>query len=331
MNANNWCSIIFNSSVSFKERCRKVFRFQIENNRIYQKFSETLGYKNPENILPEELPLLPIRAFKKKKITAGHISHQTVFKSSGTGSMEQSRHYVHNTEIYQEAISREFYRHFPKDLYSVLCYLPGYSDNPYSSLIWMMKYLISKDETGLSGFWDGYDFNPSKWEYNVKKSGKKPLLFGAAFGLLDLTEQSGVFFDQPVEIIETGGMKTYRREMTKEKLREKIGSFFHISPQSIHSEYGMCELLSQMYAIGSEWYTAPEWVRVSIRDADNPQRICAAGKEGKIGIIDLANVYSCPFILTEDRGVADDTGRFKVLGRWNPDNPRGCNFLIDHD
>ena len=331
MNKKDWSTYIFDPAISFSERCREAYQFQKGRNRFYSKFSEVLGYAKSTEIEPDKIPLLPIRAFKQGKILTEGSFPEIAFKSSGTGSMEQSIHYVHDTLIYKQAINRAFYTRFPKDKYALLCHLPGYNENPDSSLIWMMKHLISEDKSGLSTFRDEYAMNPEKWEYQVKKSGKITLLFGAAFGLIDLIEGGSYLFKEPVEIIETGGMKTYRREITKKELRNTIAEYFQVPLESIHSEYGMCELLSQMYALGSEWFTAPEWVQVTIRDPENPGRICSAGEEGKIGIIDLANIYSCPFILTEDRGVADESGRFKVLGRWNHDNPRGCNFLIDRD
>jgi hypothetical protein len=331
MDTKGWSEYIFDSSLSFTERCLEVYRFQKEKNQVYNFFSAALGYTGATLTGHEEVPLLPIRAFNQGIISVDGVSHQLVFKSSGTSGMNQSSHYIHDTTLYMRAVNKEFYTHFPVEKYALICYMPGYRDNPHSSLIWMAQYLISRDRSGLASFWENGEFNLGKWEEQVNKSGKIPLLFGAAFGLLNIIDNGKSPFSGPVEIIETGGMKTFKREITKEQLRKKLSEGFCIPQGSIHSEYGMCELLSQMYAIGDEWFTAPNWVWVTIRDPENPRRICNPGEEGKIGIIDLANVYSCPFILTDDRGVADESGRFKVLGRWNIDDPRGCNFLIDRD
>ncbi len=331
MKKKDWAGLLFDDSVSFNERCSKAFSFQKKRNQIYGLFLSALGYNDSEPSGPQEIPLMPIRAFRQAIITVDNASPQLVFKSSGTAGMNRSSHFIHDVKMYTRAISLEFYNHFPGDKYALLCYMPGYSENPDSSLIWMANYLVSGDESGLSIFWDPEKVSAAEWENRVIKAGKIPLIFGAAFGLLDLIEQHETHFTGPVEIIETGGMKTYRREMSKKQLRQRLSEGFSIPQHSVHSEYGMCELLSQMYAIGNEWFSAPQWAQVTIRDPEDPKRICSPGEEGKIGIIDLANIYSCPFILTDDMGVADVYGRFRVLGRWHDNDPRGCNFLIDRD
>jgi hypothetical protein len=331
MNTKAWADFIFDESVSFDERCLEVYRFQKEKNQVFNRFSTVLGFYGTELPVTENIPLLPIRAFNQGIISVDDVDHELVFQSSGTTGMNQSSHYIHDSNLYVQAISRGFYAHFPKEKYALICYMPGYRKNTKSSLIWMAEYLISQDDTGLARFFDNDAKDIDKWEIMVKERGRIPLLFGAAFGLIDIIDSGKSPFSVPFEIIETGGMKTYRREITKKRLRKKLSDGFSVPLRSIHSEYGMCELLSQMYAIGDEWFTAPHWVQVTIRNPEYPEKTCSPGVEGKIGIIDLANVYSCPFILTDDRGVSDDSGRFKVLGRWNNDDPRGCNFLIDRD
>ncbi|MEX0994635.1 MAG: hypothetical protein WD599_03845, partial [Balneolaceae bacterium] len=198
-----------------------------------------------------------------------------------------------------------------------------------SSLVWMLNDLIRRDETGLSKFLD-LDAPLQYEELKEVESADKPfILFGAAFGLLDLIERERIKLPDHSIVIETGGMKTRKREMGKEKLQAILAEGFGLPAGSIHSEYGMCELLSQAYSKGDLWFESVPWMKVTIRDPKNPDRVCEAGEEGKIGVLDLANLYSCSFLLTEDRGVADSNDRFQVLGRWNPENLRGCNFLID--
>ena len=321
---------IFNSGISFADRLKEVYSYQIANNPVYRDFSNVLGFNEVSIIDLESVPLLPIRAFQLRRITTVISDADLIFKSSGTTGMLQSTHYVADRTLYQTAISEAFYSHFPKEKYALLCYMPGYLDNPHSSLIWMAAYLIKNDDCGLSTMYHDTE-NIDEWISNVLDKGKIPLLFGAAFGLLDLIDENKINISNQFEIIETGGMKTHRREMSKTELRKQLSDGFDVAPSNIHSEYGMCELLSQMYAIGDEWFTTPHWVQITIRDPRNPGRICKPGEEGKIGIIDLANLYSCPFILTDDKGVSDENGRFQVLGRWNSDNLRGCNFLIDRD
>lgn len=330
MSESDWHSIIFDSTIPFADRTQLVLDYQLQKNEIYHDFAAVFGVEKHAKYTSGEIPLLPIRAFRLGELFTSHSKPELEFKSSGTSDMLRSTHFVADPILYQKASATEFCRHFPLEKYAVLFCLPGYAENRYSSLIWMADYLMSLDESGLSGYYKN-KIEADIWIEHVHKAAKKPLLFGAAFGLLDLIDDGTAFNIKDLDIIETGGMKTHRREVSKSELRIKLCKGFEIEDQHIHSEYGMCELLSQMYAIGSEWFTSPHWVNVTVRKADNPDEICAPGEEGIIGIIDLANVYSCPFILTEDKGVMNKKGEFKVLGRWNADDLRGCNFLIDRD
>lgn len=323
--------LIFNSSASFEERCSRVFQFQAERNPFLKRFFEPFGLKPTSNPSPKEIPLMPIRAFKDRKIVVESEGNdpELIFKSSGTSEMSRSTHYILSRQFYETAILEEFKKYFPFDEYITLFYLPGYDQNPYSSLIWMAKYLVGSDPSGESQFVSLDEL--TEIDSLFQSNDKKILLFGAAFGLIDLAESGKIEPIDGLEILETGGMKTHRREMDKTELRQILSDGFEVPLNKIHSEYGMCELLSQMYSIGDEWFQTPHWVRVSVRDPKNPSRICDVGEEGKIGIIDLANIYSCPYILADDRGVMNSSGRFKVLGRWNPNDLRGCNFLIDNE
>ncbi len=308
-----------------------MFQYQAEKNPVLNTFFEVFGLRPDSKVNPDEIPLLPIRAFKEMPILCEGLKPELVFKSSGTSGMERSSHQIADPNIYKISIEKEFYRHFPANQYALICHLPGYRQNPDSSLIWMAQHLVNIDPDGLNTFLPDDPDEFYKWKERVQKKGKKILLFGAAFGLLDLAEDQQVEFPETTEILETGGMKTHHREMTKSELRDTLSEGFGIKPGQIHSEYGMCELLSQMYALSGEWFTTPHWVRVTIRNSDNPSKFCNPGEEGKIGIIDLANLHSCSFILTEDRGVMNEKGDFKVLGRWHPENLRGCNFLVDQE
>ncbi|MCG2588665.1 LuxE/PaaK family acyltransferase [Rhodohalobacter sulfatireducens] len=322
--------LIFDLSIPFEERCSKIFEFQSLFNSIYGRFIEPFGLKPTDKPDPQDIPLFPIRGFKDGRILIETDKEpDLIFKSSGTSNMSRSIHRILSRQIYEKAILEEFKKHFPFNEYIVLFHLPGYDQNPYSSLIWMANYLIKSDPSGSSQFVTRENLDELKFQFQNRE--KKILLFGAAFGLMDIIESGNFEPVEHLEILETGGMKTHRREMTKPELRHALSDGFDVATDNIHSEYGMCELLSQMYATGGEWFETPHWVQVSIRDPKNPSRICEPGEEGKIGIIDLANIHSCSFILTDDRGVMDHKGRFKVLGRWNPEDLRGCNFLIDHE
>jgi hypothetical protein len=322
---------IFDSNLAFSERLKIVLDFQLQKNPAYKSFADTFGIKNSDGADAERIPLIPVRAFRDLRLMTEDHEPDLVFRSSGTGSMKRSTHFIADKRLYETAIETGFDTHFNSKTCSILAYTPGYNENPDSSLVWMLNHLIGRDESGLSRFLPlGEPLNKETVQ-SITEAGRKPVLFGAAFGLLDLLEMESEPLPSGSCIIETGGMKTHRREIEKAVLRKKLADGFALPETAVHSEYGMCELLSQCYAIGSEWFTSPHWLRVTIRCEDDPMAICEPGDEGKIGIIDLANVYSCPFLLTDDMGVADENGRFRVLGRWNRSGIRGCNFLIDRD
>lgn len=325
---------IFDNTLSFEEKTLRVFRFQRKNNPVFKRFCDALEIPTSASI--NEIPLLPIEAFKETKVvTTAENSASNIqeieFHSSGTSGMDRSKHIVTNPEIYRESIIRGMQHFYDLDEFVIRAYTPGYNENPNSSLIWMLNTLIERERSGTSTFLE-LGKSPDKSELDqIQRSGKKLMLFGAAFGLLDMLEKGSVQLPEDTVILETGGMKTHRREMTKEDLHQKLAEGFGLSTSQIHSEYGMTELLSQAYAKGSLWFESEPWMKVSIRDPKDPMKEVDHGEEGLIGVFDLANVYSCSFILTGDKGIQQEDGKFQVLGRWNPKNLRGCNFLIDQD
>jgi len=324
-------SVLFDENRSMLERAVFAFNYQREHNPVYATFAGHFidGNREPKNL--SDIPLFPIRAFKEMELIVQGKKAERVFKSSGTGSMNRSRHLIADMELYKKSITEGFTEYFDLDTSTILCYAPGYSDNPDSSLLWMLNYLIEQDCSGRSRFLPlGKPLTNEAIE-SVQTYNRTIILFGAAFGLLDLIEVGSVQLPETAHIIETGGMKTYRREMSKGELRQRLSEGFGIDPLQIHSEYGMCELLSQMYAIGGESFNTPHWMYASIRNPEDPFDETVPGFEGKIGIIDLANIFSCPFILTEDRGAMDIEGNLSVLGRWESAELRGCNFLIDRE
>ena len=326
---HDWKTLVFKNTVPFSQRCKIVYKWQCNNNPVYNRFINAFGLTSTSAGSPLEIPLLPIRAFKEASVITDTRNAKLQFQSSGTGNMQKSRHWVPEPEIYRQAIKNEFYKHFNHDAVSILAYTPSYSDNSNSSLIWMLNELIGNDPSVLSRFLPiGKPLYKNSIS-DILEAGRTPILFGAAFGLLDLIEYGSDNLPNGSHIIETGGMKTHRREMGKKELRNRLSEGFSVPENQVHSEYGMCELLSQMYAIGGEEFRTPHWVQVTLRNPENPFEICKPGIEGKIGIIDLANFYSCAFILTDDKGVMNEDGSFRVLGRWNDTDPRGCNFLID--
>lgn len=320
---------IFEIGIPFKEKALKVFEFQRSNNLVYQRFCKALKIGEEKSI--SEIPLLPIQAFKDSEVITGSKSHNLEFQSSGTSGMSRSKHIVSDPEFYRQSILQGMNHFYDLDEYVIWAYTPGYSDNPNSSLIWMLNTLIEKEDSGMSQFLELDQPLDKHALKEVEKSGKKLMLFGAAFGLLDVLELKKIQIPSDSVILETGGMKTHRREITKEELHQKLASGFGLPKSQVHSEYGMAELLSQAYAQEGQWFECVPWMKVSIRNPKNPMKEVGFGEEGLIGVIDLANLYSCSFILTGDKGIQREDGKFQVLGRWNPENLRGCNFLIDQD
>lgn len=324
---------IFDESVSFEEKALNVFKYQSENNPVYGRFCKALGITGPINIA--KIPLLPIQAFKEKEIVTTKKKLSTdsyqLFQSSGTSGMQRSKHIVVDPDLYKQSIFDGMWEFYDLHDYVIWAYTPGYNSNPNSSLVWMLNALIEREGSGLSKFLE-LDKQLLQNEIDeIRASGKKLMLFGAAFGLLDLAERSDANLPKDTIVMETGGMKTFRREMTKQDLHEQLAKDFGLSLEQIHSEYGMTELLSQAYSVGTQWFDCPSWMQVSIRNPENPMQEVEQGEEGLIGVTDLANFYSCSFILTGDKGIMNAENQFQVLGRWNPKNLRGCNFLIDQD
>jgi len=330
----NWSELIFSDSISFDEKARQVFEYQYEHTAVYHRYCEALNPEIPERVRDDiqAIPLLPIKAFKDARVTAHPDAEpKLIFKSSGTSGMQRSVHRVYDSTLYDESLLKGFRHFYDLDKSIIWGYTPGYSENPDSSLIYMLHKLIEQDETGLSRFLPlGEALKKSEIE-KVVNSGKQLIIFGAAFGFLDLLEMKEVSLPSNSILIETGGMKTHRREISREELHRRLSKGFGLDTTRIHSEYGMAELLSQAYATGSSWFRTVPWMKVSIRNPDNPFEEMPPYREGLIGISDLANVHSCSFLLTGDKGMMDKKGRFQVMGRWNPKDLRGCNFLIEED
>lgn len=330
----DWTSYIFSDETSFTQKAKKVFEHQLENNAVYRRYCKALDSEIKQSVEDdvEAIPLLPIRAFKDADVTSGQdVEPDLTFKSSGTSSMQRSVHQVVDKELYHQSLLQGFRHFYDLDDAVVFGYTPGYSENPHSSLIYMIRELIETDRSGLSRFLPLDEPLPMDAIKEVKKQGRQLILFGAAFGLLDLLEMEQVNLPSNSIIIETGGMKTHRREVSKKELHQELADGFGLDDSRIRSEYGMAELLSQAYTTGGQWFKTVPWMQLSIRNPDDPTQELSAYKEGLIGVMDLANVHSCSFILTGDKGMMDREGRVKVLGRWNPKDLRGCNFLIDED
>jgi phenylacetate-coenzyme A ligase PaaK-like adenylate-forming protein len=318
--------IFFESEAQFDRLALTIFRHQYEQVKVYQEFVDLLKVnpKKVENVT--QIPFLPIQAFKYHNVMGAGLNSQVTFKSSGTTGGQRSAHFVHDTELYISSFSKAFERFYGSiKEYTILALLPSYLEQGESSLVFMVDSLIKQSENPESGF---YLNNYSELVAHLKRldgSGKKVLLIGVTYALLDLIEHNQ-FRLQNTIVMETGGMKGRRKEMIKEELHEVLRKGFGVD--HIHSEYGMTELLSQAYSVQSGVFTTPPWMRVITRDASDPLTLVDMGVTGGMNVIDLANYYSCAFIATQDLGVVHSENTFSIIGRFDDADVRGCNLLL---
>ncbi len=314
-----------NSSSEFLDLAIKIFRFQYENVQVYRKFCDLLGCKPHEVKSLEEIPFLPIEFFKTHSIIREGLEPQITFTSSGTTGATASKHLVADKEIYEESMMEGFQRKYglPGN-YAILALLPSYLEREGSSLIYMVEGLIKKSKNPHSGFYL-YEMEAliEKVEY-LELRGQKSILIGVSYALLDLVQKGNIKLKNTI-VMETGGMKGKRKEMIKQELHAVLQKGFGI--EKIHSEYGMTELLSQAYSAGDGLFSCPPWMKVLIRDPEDPQTYLF-GKAGGINVVDLANIYSCSFVATQDLGKVHPTGEFEVLGRFDSSDIRGCNLMV---
>lgn len=303
-----------------------IFDYQYNNNNIYRQYVQLIGC-NPKQITNiKDIPFLPIEFFKLSKIVSGNDKEKVIFLSSGTTGSVQSKHYITDLEIYKTSFIKSFNLFFGQpEKYTILALLPNYLERENSSLVFMVNELIKHSKDQHSGFYlHNYDELLNKIN-ELKKAKKKILLIGVSYALLDLpVEDSDIFED--VFIMETGGMKGKRDEMTKNELHKTLQAKFNVG--NIHSEYGMTELLSQAYSHGNGLFRTPPWMEILIRDTYDPFGYLETGRSGGINVIDLANINSCSFIETKDIGKLKGNNQFEVLGRFDNSDIRGCNLLI---
>jgi phenylacetate-coenzyme A ligase PaaK-like adenylate-forming protein len=314
------------SQKQFEKIALKVFRFQYENNKVYQEFCDFLK-TDPHTVKSlQQIPFLPIQFFKSHEVVSNTNPIQETFTSSGTTGMITSKHLVTDVTLYEESYRKgfsEFYGNIED--YVVLALLPSYLEREGSSLIYMVKDLIELSNRPESGFYlHNHDELISKL-IALDRSGQNVILIGVTFALLDLIEKHQ-FQLQHTIIMETGGMKGRRKEMIREELHEQLCAGFGVS--AIHSEYGMTELLSQAYSLGNGVFECPSWIQILVRDTEDALTYIPDGKTGGINVIDLANVNSCSFIATQDLGKKNPNNSFEVLGRFDNSDIRGCNLMV---
>lgn len=304
----------------------QTFGYQYQHNQVYQRFCTLLG-RTPDKVRQlTDIPFLPIEFFKSEAVYCGNERPATVFTSSGTTGSQTSRHYVKDPAVYEQSFRQgfaDFYGNIEE--YTVLALLPSYLERTGSSLITMVTDLIERSGSADSGFYlNEYDLLAEKLTA-LDRSGRKVLLIGVSFALLDLVETHRFQLKNTI-VMETGGMKGRRKELIREELHAILCEGFGV--EHIHSEYGMTELLSQAYSAGSGLYESVRWLKVLIRDTNDALSYQRPLKTGGINLIDLANIHSCSFIATQDLGRLHPDGRFEVLGRFDNADIRGCNLLI---
>lgn len=315
------------SEADFNRLAIDVFRFQFRENKVYGDFVKSLKI-DPDTVSHyHAIPFLPIEFFKTQEVVCSSVSaNGVVFSSSGTTGQVTSRHYVHDPGLYEASFLKGF-ELFYGDVsdYCILALLPSYLERTGSSLVYMFEELIKRSGHPASGFYLNNVDELIATLQALQKTPQKIILLGVTYALLDLAE-AGVVLNDRVIVMETGGMKGRRKEMIKEEVHAVLKKGFQIS--NVHSEYGMTELLSQAYSKKDGLFECPPWMRVLVRDANDPFHYLQAGRGGGINVIDLANLYSCAFIETKDLGKLHQDHSFEVLGRFDNSDLRGCNLMI---
>jgi phenylacetate-coenzyme A ligase PaaK-like adenylate-forming protein len=319
---------IFNvkNSDRFNDQAIKIFKYQAENNPVYKKYLFHLGTEISSIKTIKEIPFLPIEFFKTHNVITGSNKIVNTFYSSGTTGMKRSSHFITDISIYERSFLTGFENEYGKiDDLCILALLPTYLDNESSSLVYMVNKLISESGHSDSGFYlDNIEELAIKLK-TLSHTNTKTILIGVSYALIDLAEKFPMNLSKTI-IMETGGMKGKRKELTKAELHEFLASKFGV--ESIHSEYGMTELLSQAYSSGQGKFHSPPWMKILIRDTYDPFCYLEKEKSGGINIIDLANINSCSFIETSDLGKVHLNESFEVLGRFDNSDIRGCNLLV---
>ncbi len=316
------------TEAEFENAALDIFRLQYENCSVYRQFCDVLKVESGEVKSVNNIPFLPIEFFKTHTVTSSVVekSHSKIFTSSGTGGT-QSKHHVSDISIYEQSFRKGFEFFYGNiEEYCLLALLPSYLEREGSSLVYMTNDLIATTKNPDSGF---YLHNLNELSEKLKSlsaKGQKIILLGVTYALLDLAEQLTTPLSGEIIIMETGGMKGKRKELLREELHQILCERFGV--KTIHSEYGMTELLSQGYSKGDGIFQCPPWMNVVMRDVNDPLKILKPVKTGGINVIDLANINSCSFIATQDLGILHNDGSFEVSGRFDNSDLRGCNLLV---
>ena len=309
------------SDAEFEAAALELFRRQAEQCPPYSEYISLLGVNPAEVNRVEDIPFMPIEFFKWRDVYCGEGKPEKVFTSSNTGGTVASRHMMQSLALYEQAFTRAFEQFYgATEGWSIYGLLPNYLQREGSSLVYMVDRLIAR--CGSGGFYlDEYE----KLIADMAADTKPKILLGVSYALWDLAEKYAPKLRNTI-VMETGGMKGQRRELPKAEFHKILTEAFGV--EKIHSEYGMAELTSQGYSSGDGVFRAPAWMRVVVRDVNNPLKMLPAGSRGAVSIIDLANLSSCAFIATQDVGRTFEDGSFMIEGRLTGADIRGCNLLV---
>ena len=309
------------SDAEFEAVALELFRWQAATCEPYRQYVELVGVDPQQVLRVEDIPFLPIEFFKVCDVYCGDVAPEKVFTSSSTTGQTPSRHMMQSLALYERAFTEAFEQFYGAvEGWSIYGLLPSYLEREGSSLVYMVDKLI--DRCGSGGFYlDEYE----KLIADMAADSKPKILLGVSYALWDLAERYAPKLANTI-VMETGGMKGRREELSKEEFHKILTSAFGV--EKIHSEYGMAELTSQGYSSGEGVFRAPRWMRVRVRDVNNPLKMLPLDSRGAINIVDLANISSCAFIATQDVGRTFADGSFAIEGRLSGADIRGCNLLV---
>ncbi|MDX1955510.1 MAG: acyl transferase [Chitinophagaceae bacterium] len=317
-----WLDKIFDLDPDgFQGLALDIFRYQYERNPIYRSYCAQIG-RSPDDIREiKQIPFLPISFFKTHRVVTSEFTPELVFQSSGTTGMTRSTHHVKAASFYETSYTRGFESTYgPVSGKRIMGLLPSYLEQGDSSLVYMVQGLIRDSGHPESGFF----LNDHERLKDTLQKGGPTILIGVTYALLDFAGRFSFPLKETI-VMETGGMKGRREELTRMEVHERLKQAFSL--EKIHSEYGMTELLSQAYSQGEGIFACPPWMRVLLREEEDPLTVKKNPGNGVLNIIDLANLYSCSFIATEDAGRLRQDGTFEVLGRMDNSDIRGCSLL----
>lgn len=332
-----WNDKIFAATAAeFETLALEVFHFQYAHNTLYKQYVDALQVSPLSVESLSQIPFLPIRFFKSHAVQTCVSEPAVIFESSGTTGSIPSRHYVKDASLYRESFLHGFELFYgPVKDWCIIGLLPSYLERENSSLVYMVNAMIGLSSHAESGFYLHDHDKLFSVLQKLEKKKQKTILIGVTFGLLDFAEKYSLPLEHTI-IMETGGMKGRRKEMIREEVHDLLKKAFDLP--AVHSEYGMTELLSQAYSKGDGIFSCPPWMKIVLRDEEDPLSIqppidhhqltvSDRGQTGAINVIDLANVYSCSFIATEDAGKLNRDGSFEVLGRMDNSDLRGCSLM----